>query len=386
MTGVSAIRVSDVEPERVEWLWRGRIPIGKLVTLDGMPGLGKSTVTHDIAARVSTGRPMPGEETNPWGPASVVLLSAEDGIGDTIRPRLEAAGADLERIVVLDEVDAGEGRRPPIIPDDLGVLFALLDEENDVGLVVIDPLFAFLSGAHDSHRDQDVRRVLHQVKILAERAVVPVLVVRHPTKGSAGGSAIYAGGGSVGIVGAARVGLFMGRDPDDDECCVLACAKNNLAKKPPSLSLRLVEHDELGVAQVRWQGESRLTADQPNGAPSSANTRDQVAVEIMEILAGHPGMSQAEVIRALNRPPKDATARRALDGLVKEGDLEHGADGKYRGGVTLGVSPDTPSRAGGYGSIDTTTIHAGCQPDTPRVTPPDADTLLGDMYGPGAPS
>jgi len=111
--------------------------------------------------------------------------------------------------------------------------------------VVIDPLFAFLSSESDAYRDQDVRRVLHLVKLLAEETGAAVMVVRHPTKGARSGSAIYAGGGSIGVVGAARVGLFMGRDPDDDERVIMAVAKNNLAPIAASLALRLVEHPTL---------------------------------------------------------------------------------------------------------------------------------------------
>lgn len=104
MTGsLRTVRLSEVEPARTEWLWRNRIPFGKVVTLDGMPGLGKSTVTLEIAARASMGQPMPGE-FEAAEPMGVVLLSAEDGIRDTILPRVKAAGGDLSRIVVLDEV------------------------------------------------------------------------------------------------------------------------------------------------------------------------------------------------------------------------------------------------------------------------------------------
>ena len=334
------VRVGDVQHERVRWLWRNRIPFGKLFTLDGMPGLGKSTVTLDLAARVSTGQPMPGETTG-WPAAGVVLLSAEDGIADTIRPRLEAAGADLSRIVVFDDVDGGPeaGWRPPIIPDDLGTLADIVRSEQ-AGLVIIDPLFAFLSAANDSYRDQDIRRALHLVKLLAESTGAAVGVVRHPTKGSAGASSIYAGGGSIGVVGAARVGLFMGRDPEDETRSILAVAKSNLGPIPPSLELRLTEHPKLAVAQVEWVGESALSADQLNGV-TRQTPRDEVAGEILRLLSGSPRMKQAEIIRALGRPEKDRTVRRALEGLVKEGDLDHESDGG-----TYGVPPATLARAG----------------------------------------
>src|SRR5438445_1224484 len=93
--------LSDVPPEAVSWLWPGRIPFGKLTMLDGDPGLGKSLVTLDLAARVSTGRPMPGETNAAGGPAAVVILTAEDGLGDTVRPRLDALGAKVSMIYAV---------------------------------------------------------------------------------------------------------------------------------------------------------------------------------------------------------------------------------------------------------------------------------------------
>src|SRR5690349_11851076 len=114
--GYRLTTVDDVEPERVSWLWPGRLPFGKLALLDGDPSLGKSTLTLDLAARISTGSPMPDRATLN-GPRNVVLLSAEDGVGDTIRPRLETAGADLRRVHVFESVHVTDDHwRPPSLP------------------------------------------------------------------------------------------------------------------------------------------------------------------------------------------------------------------------------------------------------------------------------
>jgi RecA-family ATPase len=143
--------VADVTAERVEWLWEGRIARGKLTVIDGDPGQGKSTLTTDLAARLSTGTPLPGGQRTT--PAAVVLLSAEDGVGDTIRPRLEAAGADVRRVFVFDSVMNPDGtQRPPSIPLDLAMVEALVVEQGAV-LIVIDPLMAFLGSGVDAHRD-----------------------------------------------------------------------------------------------------------------------------------------------------------------------------------------------------------------------------------------
>lgn len=257
LDAVRSTRVADVKAERVRWLWPGRLPRGKLVAFDGDPSLGKSTLSLDLAARVSTGSPMPGETVATEGAGAVVLLSAEDGIGDTIRPRLEAAGADLTLVHVLTEVldTDDEGKvtaRPPSIPDDVARLEALVISTGAV-LVVVDVLNAYLGARVDGHRDQDVRRALHRLAAMAERTGAVVVVIRHLNK-SAGGNALYRGGGSIGIIGAARAGLIVAVDPDDETRRVLAVTKSNLAAMPTALAYRLVPDEEHGCARVRWEG------------------------------------------------------------------------------------------------------------------------------------
>jgi hypothetical protein len=250
------VLVADVDREQVTWLWRDRIPRGKVSVLDGDPGTGKSTLTLTIAAKVSTGSPFPDGGRPDRG--DVILLSAEDDIGDTIRPRLEAAGADLARCWVLPDVHPeGEPPRPPELPADLFLLEDLV-KSKAAALVVIDPLMAFLSGQVDSHRDQDIRRVLASLGYMANRTSAAVVIVRHMNKGT--GSALYRGSGSIGIVGAARAGLLVAPDPDDEGRRVLAMTKSNLAKMPDALAYRLVNDERYEVARVVWDGASKHTA------------------------------------------------------------------------------------------------------------------------------
>ena len=148
--------LSEVEPERVEGLWPGRLPLGKLAVLDGDPGLGKSAVTLDLAARVSVGLELPDGE--PCAPAGIVLLSAEDGLADTIRPRLDAAGADTDKIVALSTVGAGtKAERLISLTQDLNAIERAIRRVG-AALVVVDPLMAFLPEKTDSYKDQAVRR------------------------------------------------------------------------------------------------------------------------------------------------------------------------------------------------------------------------------------
>jgi RecA-family ATPase len=241
--------LSEVEPEKVEWLWPGRLPIGKLAVLDGDPGLGKSAVTLDLAARVSASLELP--EGGRCGPAGVVLLSAEDGLADTIRPRLDAAGADTERIVALSTVtERGGAERTISLTQDLNTVEQAVKRVG-AALVVIDPLMAFLSGKTDSHKDQDVRRALAPLAALAEKTGAAVLIVRHLNK-AAGGNALYRGGGSIGIIGAARSGLVIAPDPEDPERRILASNKHNLSRAAPSLVFQVENRPR--TARPAWPG------------------------------------------------------------------------------------------------------------------------------------
>jgi hypothetical protein len=281
------VRVADVESRPLEWLWRGRIPLGKVTVLDGDPGLGKSTLTLDLAARVTTGRPMPDDTPSTQG--GVVLLSAEDDTSDTIRPRLEAAGADLARVAVFSAVADRDGERLPEIPLDLSHLEHAINTMGAV-LVIVDPLMAFLSPGVNSHHDQDVRRALAPLAKLAERSRAAVVVVRHLNKGAGGTSPIYRGGGSIGIIGAARAGLLLARDPDDDERRVLAVSKCNLARPADALSFELMASIS-GAVRVGWRGASGHTAEALLAAPADSGERsalDEAKAVLHEILERGP--------------------------------------------------------------------------------------------------
>jgi hypothetical protein len=232
---------------------------------------------------------MPGDD-RPVGPAGVVLLTGEDGIGDTIRPRLEAAGADLGRVAVLTAVRDAEGRpRPPILPDDVEAVRRAV-KEKQAALVVIDPLMAFLNGKVDSHRDQDVRGALHRLVALAEDTRAAVVVVRHLNK-SQGGHPIYRGSGSIGIIGAVRAGLLVAPDPRDETRRVLAVSKSNLGPVPPSLAYRIEAAGD--TSRISWEGVAEasardlLVAQAEQRAPRHDAVSDAVDF-LQELLADGP--------------------------------------------------------------------------------------------------
>jgi len=264
------VRLADVTAERIDWLWDGYFPLGKVVTLDGDPGVGKSTVSLDIGARTSTGSPMPDGSAGVNG--TVLILSAEDGLADTIRPRLDAAGADPASVITITEMvyatSDGQQSRPVTIPGDLPAIERIIAERG-VRLVIVDVLMAYLSADVNAHRDQDIRRALHVLASLAERTRCCVIVLRHLNK-SGGGNAIYRGGGSIGIIGAARAGFMCGRDPDDEtgQLRVFASIKMNIAVEPPALAYKLVPDDLHGCGRIEWLGQSEHRAGDLLAEPS----------------------------------------------------------------------------------------------------------------------
>ena len=179
-------------------------------------------MTTDLAARVTAGLDLP--DGTPTDAAGAVIVSAEDGAADTIRPRFDAAGGNPTRACLLGDEE------PFVIPDDIPRLERAVRQVG-AALVVIDPIMAFLSGEVNSNRDQDVRRALTPLKQMAERTGAAIVLVRHLNK-TPGGNPLYRGGGSIGLIGAARSGLVVGRHADDDELRVLAGQKNNLSLPP----------------------------------------------------------------------------------------------------------------------------------------------------------
>jgi AAA domain len=206
-----------------------------------------------------------------------------------VRLRLGPPRAQLSRCWVLPDVHPeGSPPRPPELPADLFLLEDLVKSKR-AALVVIDPLMAFLSGQVDSHRDQDVRRVLASLAYMASRTGAAVVIVRHMNKGT--GSALYRGSGSIGIVGGA-LGRAAGRaGPDDEGRRILAMSKSNRAKTPDALAYRIIEDERYGVARVAWDGSSTRTANdlvRPRVDEDEAPALAEAMRVLKEILADGP--------------------------------------------------------------------------------------------------
>lgn len=304
---------SEIEAEPIHWLWRGRIAAGKLTVIDGDPGTGKSTLTIDFAARVSTGRAFPDGAACSLGKA--ILVTAEDGPADTIKPRLEAAEADLNRVVVLSPSLAGSDGVVVELPKDLAILEENVSRVNAT-LIVLDPFSAFLSGDVDGYKDQEIRKIMTMLATMAERCQCAVVLIRHLGKGDKS-NALYRGLGSVGVIAAARAGFLVAHDPTDtsDRSRRVFCAtKSNLAPMAPALAFTLAADPQRQVARVEWCAEPvSITADELLGGVDGRQERglgDAVALlteqlkdgpkpsMVVEQAADEGGISQRTLQRA----------------------------------------------------------------------------------------
>jgi AAA domain len=243
----------DVQGTQLEWLWPGYLARGKLTILDGDPEMGKSLLTIDLIARLSRGDVMP-DGSRPARACQSVLLSIEDDAGDTIRPRAEAAGADLSRLILPNF-----GGRVPRFPEDIPALEDLI-VQCGADLVVIDPLMAFLPPNVAANLDQCVRQALTPLASLAAWTGCAILLVRHLTK-QRRDRAVHRGQGSMGIVAAVRSALFAAPHPDDPNLRVLSVAKCNVDRRPAALGYRIVE-SPLGQPIIEWTGPVIQTADE----------------------------------------------------------------------------------------------------------------------------
>lgn len=260
-------RAADVTPEHVQWLWPQRFPLGKVSLLAGDPGVGKSFVTLDLAARVSCGRAWPDARDVPQQAGEILILNAEDGASDTIVPRLISADADLRRIHLVDGVADQHDAEPRLVSleRDVTLLGGMLEENPSTRLVVVDPISAFFGSDRDSHRDTEVRAVLAPLAKLAEVHGVAVLLVAHLSKTSKATSpaAIHRVLGSMGFVGLARSVWAVTRDPREDadaDSRLLVRVKGNIGRDPGGLAFQISDgHDG---PSVRWfDGVVDLSAD-----------------------------------------------------------------------------------------------------------------------------
>jgi hypothetical protein len=250
-------RVDSVKAVPLQTLWPRVLWIGKPTLLVGDPGLGKSLITADITARVTTGNDWPCQTRSVADPANVVLLSAEDDVADTIRPRLEAAGADLKRVFTLDGIRDDKSGDPSRVgwvslAKHLPIVAKTVRQQK-ARLLVVDPISAYL-GTIDSHRNSEVRAILAELGQLASDVGCAVLCVSHLNKGGEGSNAVYRVSGSLAFVAAARSVYAIAKDPDDPEHRLMLPIKVNLAGDMHGLGYKIDADDE-NCPYVEWDAE-----------------------------------------------------------------------------------------------------------------------------------
>jgi hypothetical protein len=257
------VRMDTVTRTPVVWLWWPYIALGKLTMLDGDPGIGKSLLMTQLAASLSQGHPLPDQEGTPTFPTGsphvTLMLSTEDGLADTLKPRLDEAGADCSKIKVLTGWTDTTGEEHAFSFQDMPVLERTL-QEHQPRLVVIDPIQAYLGSGVDMHRANETRPLLEALRRLAEQYQCAIVCIRHPAKSSQGSKALHRGLGSVDFIGAARTGLFVEQHPLDPTKALVAQSKSNLGPLGRTLVFTKAE------GQFEWCGRSRLSAEMLAGS------------------------------------------------------------------------------------------------------------------------
>ncbi len=316
--------ISDFDAQEITWLWSEHLPLGKLVVLCGRPGVGKSTLVLDFAARVSTGRGWP--DGSPCEPGSVLLLSREDDPHDTLRPRLEAAGADLDAVHLLEGAEVGDDSLPVTLADVEIIARALAELESRTGkpprLVVVDTVGSFLGSGVDAYRENEVRPILEQLAALARDWGVVVLLVAHLRKANKDhrGSADDQVLGSVAFTAVARVVWHVRRDGKDRERRLLLPGKCNLAPGNQGWAFRIVDP---APGKVEWLERVDQSADDVNDEDSSRRgpkpEKREQAENILRELLGDGPMPAKQVLALLDAAGiGERTARRARENLGVE--------------------------------------------------------------------
>lgn len=312
------INMETVEVEQIEWLFYPFIPYGKVTIIQGAPGEGKTTMVLQIIAKLTKGEEIlprqentaeakDGVETaadsdmklseSPIEPVNVIYQTAEDGLGDTIKPRLLAAGADCSRVLVIDD------REQPLTMLDIRLEEAIV--QTKARLVVLDPIQGFLGAEVDMHRANEIRPLMKRVAVLAEKYHCAIILIGHMNKNSNGKSS-YRGLGSIDFQAAARSVLIVGRIKDEPEIRVVCHVKSSLAPEGKSIAFRLDK--ETGF---EWIGEYDISADDLLSGDSRGQKSRKEKEFLLEILA-NGGMAQRKIEEeAEKRGIKKKTLRNA---------------------------------------------------------------------------
>lgn len=311
---VPVICMDDVEQTEVDWLWYPYIPFGKLTIVQGNPGEGKTFFAMQLAAACTNQKFLPDME--PFEPFNMIFQTAEDGLGDTVKPRLVSSGADLKRVLVIDDIE-----NPLTLADDR---IEKAIRENNAKLMVIDPLQAFLGANVDMNRANEVRPVFRKLADIAQSTGCAIVMIGHLNKAS-GTQSTYRGLGSIDIAAVVRSILFVGKVKDDPTTRVIVHEKSSLA--PPGQALAFSLGDQKGF---RWIGAYDISAEDllAGGEGTKAELKQEQAIKLIyEFLADGKKVSIAEINKeAIERGISERTVRLARNSMKDK--LESERQGK----------------------------------------------------------
>ena len=294
------IRMNEVQAEEIRWLWYPYIPFGKITMIQGDPGDGKTTAVLAIAAALTTGTALP--ESKALTPVRVIFQTAEDGLGDTIKPRLVQSGADCSRVIVIDENE----KELSLLDERIEKAIAITNAR----LIILDPLQAYLGADVDMHRANEIRPVLKRISGIAEKTSCAVVFVGHLNKGT--NKSQYRGLGSIDIQAAARSVLTVGRIKGKPYMRAIAQGKNNLAPEGKTIGFEL--NPDTGF---RWTGVLEMTIDEllSGKMPERDTTYDRAVDFLKAALADGRRLAAELYEKAAEQDISEKTLRNAKKAL-----------------------------------------------------------------------
>lgn len=299
-TELKLIRMSEIESQEIEWLWYPFIPYGKLTIIQGDPGDGKTTLVLNIAAKLSKGIGID-EAMQVSEPINIIYQTAEDGLADTVKPRLEAAEANCEKIAVIDESEKS-----------LSMVDERLEEaiiKTNTRLLILDPIQAYLGGGMDMNRANEVRDMTKKLGLLAEKYECAIVLIGHMNK-AAGNKAAYRGMGSIDFFAVARSVLLVGRVEGQANIRAVVQIKNNLA---PFGHSKAFELEEGGFC---WLGDYEISADELLGGLAPKTNKLEQAKQLLRELAETNNAMQSKEI--FNLADEEGISKRTLENAKKE--------------------------------------------------------------------
>ena len=297
---LNIIKMSEIQSEEIEWLWYPFIPYGKLTIIQGDPGDGKTTLSLNIAAKLSKGESLD-EEMKISEPINIIYQTAEDGLADTVKPRLELADADCERILVIDESSEALSMADERLEEAIKL--------TNAKLLILDPIQAYLGAGTDINRANEARDMTKKLGALAEKYKCAVLLIGHMNKAS-GTKASYRGIGSIDFFAVARSVLLVGRIEGEESLRAVVQIKNNLAAFGNSKAFELSEEG------FRWIGDYDISADEVlGGIAPKANKLDQAKRLLLELAEGTKRMQSKDIFEIAK---EEEISKRTLENAKRE--------------------------------------------------------------------